>query len=101
MPRASAGREKNRTSISASPCTITRRGEDSAAENLEVDVLDLDLALQRLGEVKPRYLELMELRFFGGLSLEEVAEVLDVSRTIVVRELAKARTWLTRFLREA
>jgi len=70
-----------------------------SADGLEVDLLDLEQALERLGKVKPRYLELVELRYFGGLNLEEAADVLGVSRTIVVRELAKARTWLTRFLR--
>ena len=70
------------------------------APTVEVDILDLDQALERVGKVKARYLQLVELRFFGGLELEEIAQVLDVSRTMVVRDLAKARTWLTSFLRD-
>lgn len=77
------------------------RTPDGAGEpDLEVDVVDLDRALERIGEVKERYLELVELRFFGGLSLEEVAEVLGISRTMVVREWTKARTWLAHYLRD-
>ncbi|MEM7199233.1 MAG: ECF-type sigma factor [Planctomycetota bacterium] len=60
----------------------------------EVDLLDLDAALAKLAKVRERYVRILELRFFAGLSLDEVARELGVSRTIVVRDWAKAKAWL-------
>lgn len=57
-------------------------------------VLDLDAALERLGARNERYLRIVELRYFAGLSLEETAEVLGTSRATLVREWARARAWL-------
>lgn len=59
----------------------------------------LDEALQRLAAIDPRRSQVVELRFFGGLGVEEVAEVLNVSRHTVMRDWAFARTWLFRALR--
>ena len=64
-----------------------------------VDVLALDEALDRLKEVGPRHSALVELRFFGGLSVEETAAALNVSRATVIRDWAFARAWLHRELR--
>jgi RNA polymerase sigma-70 factor, ECF subfamily len=64
-----------------------------------IDVLALDLALERLKEVGPRHSALVELRFFGGLSVDEAAEALKVSRATVTRDWAFARAWLYRELR--
>ena len=55
---------------------------------------DLDDALQRLEQVDPRQSEILEQRFFGGLSLEETAEAVGVSLATVKRELRFARAWL-------
>jgi RNA polymerase sigma factor (TIGR02999 family) len=63
------------------------------------DLVALDEALQRLSELDPRRGEVVELRFFGGLSVEETAEVLRVSRQTVMRDWTLARTWLFRELR--
>ena len=68
--------------------------EAGAADALSASLLDLDAALDRLGAISERYLRIVELRYFAGLSLEETADVLGVSRTIIVREWAKARAWL-------
>jgi RNA polymerase sigma factor (TIGR02999 family) len=57
-------------------------------------VLKLDEALQRLATVDERRSRMLELRYFGGLSLEETAEALDVSLATVKRELRAARAWL-------
>jgi RNA polymerase sigma factor (sigma-70 family) len=54
----------------------------------------LDDALNRLAEINPRKAQVVELRFFGGLSVEEVAEVLKVSRLTVIRDWNFARAWL-------
>ena len=56
----------------------------------------LDDALTRLAEVDARKSEVVELRFFGGLSVEETAEVLQISRDTVLRDWKMARLWLLR-----
>ena len=58
------------------------------------DVLALDEALRELGEVDPRKARVVELRYFGGLSVEETAEVLKVSRSTVLHDWNMARAWL-------
>src|SRR6476620_7494503 len=55
---------------------------------------DVDEALKRLAEMDPRQSAILERRYFGGLTLEETAEALDVSLTTVKRELRSARAWL-------
>jgi RNA polymerase sigma factor (TIGR02999 family) len=57
-------------------------------------VIELDHALQRLARIDERRSRILEQRYFGGLSLEEVAEALDVSLATVKRELRAARAWL-------
>jgi RNA polymerase sigma factor (TIGR02999 family) len=59
---------------------------------------DLDDALSRLAKLSPRQSRLLEQRYFGGLKLEECAEVLGVSLTTVKNELHLARAWLAREL---
>jgi RNA polymerase sigma factor (TIGR02999 family) len=62
------------------------------------ELLALDEALQRLAEVFPRKGRVVELRFFGGLSTAEAAEVLGVSEKTVMREWESAKLWLYREL---
>lgn len=59
-----------------------------------VDVLALDAALGKLGGLDPRQARVVELRFFGGLDVEETAEVLGISTATVKREWRTARAWL-------
>src|ERR1700682_568522 len=61
--------------------------------NLE-EYLTIDTALEKLAEVDARQAEIVELRFFGGLSVPETAETLDISEKTVKREWAVARAWL-------
>jgi RNA polymerase sigma-70 factor (ECF subfamily) len=63
------------------------------------DVIALDEALTRLAEFDPQQARLVEMRFFGGLSVEEAAGVLGVSRTTVKRNWNLSKAWLTRELR--
>jgi RNA polymerase sigma-70 factor, ECF subfamily len=63
------------------------------------DVIALDEALTRLAEFDPEQARLVEMRFFGGLSLEEAAGVLGVSRTTVKRNWNLSKAWLARELR--
>ena len=63
-----------------------------------VEVEALDEALTALSKIDPRKGRVVELRFFGGLSIEETAEVLEISEETVTRDWRVARTWLFREL---
>ena len=65
------------------------------------DVVALDDALKALAEVDPRKSRVVELRFFGGLSVEETAEVLKVSQDTVLRDWRLAKSWLRREMQRA
>lgn len=69
------------------------------ANELGVDLLDLDTALTRLAEIQPRHAQVVEMRFFGGLTVEETAEALKVSPETVMRDWQYAKAWLLRELR--
>ena len=73
-------------------------GVDVAAAEPVVDVLALDGALERLAREDPRKAQVVELRFFGGLSADETAEALGVSVRTVHADWAFARAWLYRAL---
>jgi DNA-directed RNA polymerase specialized sigma24 family protein len=60
------------------------------------DLVALDDALNRLAEVDPRKSRVVELRFFGGLRVEETAEVLKVHPNTVLRDWRLAKMWLKR-----
>lgn len=62
----------------------------------DTDVLALDQALKKLEDFEPRMAKVVELRYFGGLTESEVAEVLEVSRPTVSRAWQTARVWLRR-----
>jgi len=64
----------------------------------EVDLVGLDDALEALAAIDPRKSRIMELRFFGGLSVEETAAVLNVSPETVLRDSKLAKSWLWREL---
>ena len=63
-----------------------------------VNLIALDEALRRLGALDPRKVQVVEMRFFGGLSLEETAEVLGTSAPTAMRDLRFAQAWLAREL---
>jgi RNA polymerase sigma factor (TIGR02999 family) len=67
----------------------------------DMDLVALDEALQSLGKVDERKSKIVELRFFGGLSVDETAEVLKVAPITVMREWNKAKAWLYRELSRA
>jgi len=89
-----------------------KRGRDATAIALDddiapakgraVDLIALDDALNGLAQLDPQQSRIVELRFFGGLSIEETAQLLDLSPATVKRHWATARVWLRRELnREA
>ena len=64
----------------------------------DVELLALDDALSRLGAIDPRLEKVVVLRFFGGLTVDEIASFLDVSAPTVKRDWRTAKTWLYREL---
>jgi RNA polymerase sigma-70 factor (ECF subfamily) len=68
-----------------------------APDRLE-DIIAIDEALERLAAIDPRQSRLIELRFFVGLNVEEVAEVMGISPITVKREWRSAKAWLHREL---
>ncbi|MDQ3010683.1 MAG: sigma-70 family RNA polymerase sigma factor [Acidobacteriota bacterium] len=70
-----------------------------AGRDRHADLIALDDALNSLAEASPRQAMTVELRYFGGFSVEETADVLDVSTRTVIREWNLARAWLYRELR--
>jgi RNA polymerase sigma factor (TIGR02999 family) len=83
------GADAEHVSLHAEAVLSTDRSDDFVA---------LDEALNGLAERAPRKARVVELRFFGGLSVEETAEVLDVSPITVMREWKSAKAWLYREL---
>ena len=69
---------------------------EPAVQDRSRDLMALDEALRELAEHDPRKSQIVELRFFGGLTLEEIAEVIGVAPATVSREWAKAKAWLRR-----
>jgi RNA polymerase sigma factor (TIGR02999 family) len=70
----------------------------SARASSPIDLIALDQALERLGAFDARKVQVVELRFFGGLTVDETAEVLEVAPDTVARDWRMARTWLLREL---
>lgn len=74
---------------------VTLTGADVTAEEANpVDVLALHELVERLGGFDPQQARIVELRYFGGLTIEETAEVVGVSEATVVREWTIAKAWL-------
>ncbi|MEK7725515.1 MAG: sigma-70 family RNA polymerase sigma factor [Acidobacteriota bacterium] len=69
--------------------------ENLAIADSEVDLIFLDNALNELAEFDSQQAKIVEMKFFGGLTNEEVAEVLGVSESTIKREWRMARAWLT------
>jgi RNA polymerase sigma factor (TIGR02999 family) len=80
----------------------TRLSLDSAGQiavdDKGIDLISLDEALEKLAERDKQQVRVVELRYFSGLSLEETAEALGISRSTVAREWEMARAWLHREL---
>lgn len=64
------------------------------AEHVDFDWLDLDLALSELGELDERQAQVVEMRYFGGFEMADIADALEVSKSTVEREWRSARAWL-------
>jgi RNA polymerase sigma factor (TIGR02999 family) len=75
---------------------ITLDDELEVYSDAPVDLIELNDALTRLERIDPMQARIVEMRFFGGLTIEETAEALDMSPTSVKREWAFAKRWLRR-----
>jgi RNA polymerase sigma factor (TIGR02999 family) len=73
----------------------------AASADRELDLVALDDALNALAAIDERQARLVELRFFGGLSIEETAHALEISPATVKREWATARLWLLQQIRRS
>lgn len=80
--------------------TMVLHDADGSYKPPDADILALDAALRKLAAIDPRQCEMVELRFFGGLTVDEVASVLGIAPITVKRDWALARTWLYRALQE-
>ncbi|MCG8459286.1 MAG: ECF-type sigma factor [Holophagales bacterium] len=74
--------------------TLTNALDSSQAGDSPVDALDLHDALRRLASIQPRAAQVVELRYFGGLTLDQTAEVVGVTQKTVSRDWNTARLWL-------
>jgi RNA polymerase sigma factor (TIGR02999 family) len=64
----------------------------------EADLIGLDTALERLSRISPRQAQVVDLKFFAGLELEQIAQTIGVARPTVTRDWRMARAWLLREL---
>jgi RNA polymerase sigma factor (TIGR02999 family) len=79
-------------------CMLTLDDALAMPQTKDIDVVALDDALNALAKVDERQSRVVELRFFGGLSLEETAEALEIGTATVQRDWTMARAWLHREL---
>jgi RNA polymerase sigma factor (TIGR02999 family) len=86
----------HRSAKRGNDCKVTLHDELGAVKNEDLDVLALDDALKQLTERDPQQSQIVELRFFAGLTVEETASVLDISPATVKRDWSMARAWLSR-----
>jgi RNA polymerase sigma-70 factor (ECF subfamily) len=87
--------------VTLDDASIARRSIAEAGANRspgDVDILALDEALTRLAQLDPEQARIVELRYFGGLTVEETADVVGTSPATVKRQWAMARAWLKRAL---
>jgi RNA polymerase sigma factor (TIGR02999 family) len=89
-------RRKSRAKRGGGALRVSLNETAVSSEWRGVELLALDDALQRLAVIDPRKGRVVELRFFGGLSIEGTAEIINVTRMTVVRDWKTAKAWLHR-----
>ena len=77
---------------------VTMSGRDVGGSEVETDLVALDGALDTLSELAPRQARIVEMRYLAGMTVQEVANALDVSRSTIEAEWRMARAWLMREL---
>jgi RNA polymerase sigma factor (TIGR02999 family) len=93
-------RTRKRRKRGAGRTRLTLHEADAATPRTDVDLLALDEALRLLADIDARQARIVELRYFGGLSIDEVAQVLGMSPRGVDREWSCAKAWLYRQLQD-
>jgi RNA polymerase sigma factor (TIGR02999 family) len=78
----------------SNPVTLLIDEASATTQALSLDLLALDNAMQQLANLDARQCRIVELRFFGGLSIEETAQIVNISPATTKREWATARLWL-------
>jgi RNA polymerase sigma factor (TIGR02999 family) len=96
-----AARRRNRIKRGSGETPLDLRDSRIAVDDFAAELRDLDDALTRLATLFPRQARVVECRFFGGLSVEETAEALELAPRTVKRDWSLARAWLFRELRGA
>ena len=91
-------RSKKRAKRGGSEVRVSLDEATVAVKGQDLDVVALDEALQRLAEIDEQQSKVVELRFFSGLSVEETAEVMGISKSTVKRDWSMAKAWLHREL---
>lgn len=86
---------------SESAAATVALADGSSPDQHVVDILALDKALNKLAALQPRQARIVELRYFGGMTVEEVADLLKISRQTIEKEWRHARAWLRATLAEA
>jgi len=84
----------------AQPVELAEVADQVAGRQLDADeLIALDDALERLAELDPRKAKVLELRLFGGLTIQETSEAMSIATATVERELRMARAWVARRIR--
>lgn len=91
-------RRRQRQKRGGGQAPSTLQEQHLAVDNFAANLIDLDEALDQLATRYPRQARVVECRFFGGLSVEETASVLDVSPRTIKNDWALAKAWLYRHL---
>jgi len=89
-------RDRRRLKRGGNAIAISLSQVQVVSSERSLELIALDDALRRLAETDSRKSQVVELRFFGGLSVEEVAEVLNVSKVTIMRDWKLAKAWLLR-----
>jgi RNA polymerase sigma factor (TIGR02999 family) len=89
-------RAKGRAKRGGSDIRVSLSDANLIAKERDLDVVAVDQALERLAQIDEQQSRVVELRFFGGLTVEETAEVLKISPATVKRDWGMAKAWLHR-----
>jgi len=101
LVEAARRRNAGKRNKGAQPLTVTFAENIQKAPATSGELLALNTALDELEKMNPRQAAMVESRFFGGLEIPEVAELLNISEATVLRDWRAARAWLSQTLREA
>ena len=93
-------RERLAAKRGGEPLRLSLSQADRFGKQSDVELIALNDALNELAAVKPKHAEIIELRFFGGLTIEETAVAMDISHATVERDWAFARAWLRRAMKQ-